>query len=126
MDDGLKKILEADLLKVVWLEHASFEIRERALTDAKDKILGAVVRQIRARLSPELREKFEQLFGTEDAEITEEDMRFLKERVPDLDALILTETLAFKKGAMDAAEEMERKSTDESRKINKILNSLKK
>ncbi|MBI4225370.1 MAG: hypothetical protein HY617_03495 [Candidatus Sungbacteria bacterium] len=125
MDDDLKKILETDMLKTAGLEHAAPEIRERALADAKNEILGAVVRQIRTRLSPELREKFEHLFGTENVEITEEDMAFLKEHAPDLDALILAETLAFKKGVMDTIEETEKKSADKSQKINGILNGLK-
>lgn len=125
MDATLQNLLEADILQLAGLGDASPEARERALASAKNYILSAVVRRIRARMSPELQKEFEQLFGTEDDTITEKDMTFLEKHAPNLDTLILEETLAFKQGVMDTAQEINKKSADESQKINGILNGLK-
>lgn len=125
MNDDLKKILEADILHLAGLEYAAPDIRERALADAKNHILRAVVQRIRRQLSPDLQTEFERLFGTEDDSITEKDMEFLKKHAPDLDMLIMEETLAFKKGAVDVVAEIKQKTADESEKINGILNGLK-
>ncbi len=125
MSDDLENLLEADILHLAGLEDAPPDVKEHALADAKDYILRAVVQRIRNRVSPELQKEFERLFGGEEDRITEEDNIFIKEYVPDLDTLILEETLAFKKGVMDAAEEIKRKFANESQKINGILNDLK-
>lgn len=103
MDDKLQKLLDADILSMVGLDDAPTDTRARALTDAKDHILRVVIWRICGRMTTELQKEFNELFGSKDNAITEADMKFLKTHVPDLDILILEETLAFKKGVREEA-----------------------
>ena len=127
MGDGvMKKILETDIAQLVGLDGASPEVRGRALADAQNYILRAVVQCVRSKLSPEADQEFVQLFASEDDAITDTNMAFLQKHVPSLDELVLQETLAFKKGVIDAVEEVHDKATKESQKIEEILNGLGK
>lgn len=99
----IQQLLDLNLLEIFGLDNVSKDEQKKFLDYAVGIILDRTIKQILEELPKEKKEQFLDLLkeGVSD----EEKAAFVKNNVPDLEAIIMEEMLAFKKEALDIASE---------------------
>lgn len=100
------ELLNLNILELFGVNDASEEEKKKFLTQASEVILQRVVMRVQKELPEDKRERFLQLFEKPSAD--EERAKFLREEVPDLEAITLEEILSFKEEAVRLANETQK------------------
>ena len=113
MADGEKiftvgELLSLDILGVFGLHEASEEEKQEFFKETSELILQRVVMRVQKELPEAKRERFLQLFEKPSAD--EERAKFLRDEVPELEAITLEEILTFKEEAMRIGSEVKRET----------------
>ncbi len=101
----ISELLDSNILELFGLQNLSENEKKEFLDFAAGIVLERVVGQIEKDLSEDKRKEFFELFkeGASDEAKT----AFLKERVPDLEAIVFEEILKFKDEAIRVANEIQ-------------------
>lgn len=104
----IQELLELNILELFGLKNLSQEEQKKFLAYAAGLVLDRVVARLAKELSPEKKEAFFALFkeGIPD----EQKVSFLKENVPDLEAIVFEEIMAFKEEAVKVAADVKRET----------------
>ena len=90
-------LLQSNIVDILGLSRATKEEREREVGRAADIILESVIDRIEDGLSADKRSEFEYAFR--DGTTEEERQAFLDANVPNMEQIVLAETLRFKRVA---------------------------
>ena len=91
----IQSLAQSNILKLLGFDEAPKEEQETLLRSITAMLLEDVVSRIKDELSVEAREQFFALFADGPGS-NEERLQFLKTHVPNLEEMILEETLTFK------------------------------
>ena len=91
---NFEKLAQSNILETLKLIDAPKEAQQEAVDDAMDIILTSAMDRIQDELSDEAHIEFERVFGGQNTE--EERTAFLKKHVPNLEEILIQESLRYK------------------------------
>ena len=91
---NIEKLAQSNILATLQLTDAPKKVQEEAMENATEIIVKSAMDRIKDKLPDDTLEEFERVFGEDHTE--EERITFLKERVPNLEEILIQESLRYK------------------------------
>ncbi len=91
---NVEKLAQLNMLETLNLTHASDVAQQEAVRDATEIILTSAMDRIKDQFSDDVRAEFERIFSEQGSQHQRD--AFLQEHVPDLEDIMIQESLRYK------------------------------